>query len=284
MNGWIVLVPFAWITLVFAFGAWRRARNGRPLMPRVPADADFGEVMCSGRALGGFGRLGGANNCLVVAVSGGRLMVDFAFPFNLLPIPGQSALVVDVPISALRWITPARRFFQPVLRVEFLDPDRPDLELVVRDEVGLSGALPGKFVVTASDRGLRAKTGPRIDRILGRVIMAIVGTTFLLTGSIGVISDINVHRQGTETPAVVEGFAGKTAILKYRFAGEDYRIDSRFSGSWHRGDATTVIVMPDHPAMAVESGMLPFMALFAAIGAVLVTFALAGGRLIPGWS
>ena len=45
-----------------------------------------------------------------------------------------------------------------------------------------------------------------------------------------------------------------------------------------------MIVMPDHPAMAVESGMLPFMALFAAIGAVLVTFALAGGRLIPGWS
>lgn len=285
MNGWIVLVPFAWVAMLFAFGAWWRVQNARPLMPRVPDGAQFGETMCSGRALGGgFARLGGVNNCLVVAVARDRLSVDFAFPFSLFPFFGKSALVVDVPISAIRSITPIRRFWQPLLRVEFVDPDRADIEIVVRDEAGLCAALGPKFVAVAGDRPLRAKTGPRLDGMLARVLMGIVGAGFVLTGSTGVLSDLAMRRHGIETPAVVEGFAGKTAILKYRIGGVDHRIGSRFNGTWHQGDATRVIVLPDNPAEAVEPGMLPFMVMFAGIGAVLLAFAFAGARMVPGWS
>lgn len=279
------LVGLAWVVLLFGFGAWRRMQAGQLLMPRVPDDARFGETMCSGRSLGGgLRKFGGVNNCLVVAVARDRLLVDLAFPFSLFPFFGKSDLVIDAPLSAIRHVVPAKRFLQAVLRVEFVDPDRADIELVVRNEAGLFAALGPRFAPTAGCRALRAKTGPRIDRVFARVMLGVVGASLVATGSTGLVSDLAVRQHGTEVPAVVEGFAGKTAILKYRWQDSDYRMTSRFNGSWRTGDATSVIVLPDNPAAAIEPGMLPFMALFAGIGTVLLVFALAGGRLIPGWS
>lgn len=282
MPGWVLLVPVVWIVLVFGYGALSRLQSGRPIAPRVPEGADFGETMASGRLAGGsVFRRANLNNCLVVWVARGRLRVDIAFPFGLFPMIGSS-LVIDCPVASIARIRAIRRMWQPMLRFEFADADQPPVELVLRNEAGLLAAL-GRQPDEAT-RPLRAKTGRRFDLLFGRALTGVLGAGFLASGATGIASDIALRQRGIETPAVVEGFAGKTAILSYRFGGATYRIDSRFSGTWHQGEATTVIVLPDNPAMAVETGMLPFMVMFAAIGAVLLAFAFAGARMVPGWS
>lgn len=282
MPGWVLLIPVVWIVLVFGYGAISRLQNGRPIAPRVPGGADFGETMASGRIAGGsIFRRTNLNNCLVVWVAQGRLRIDLAFPFGLFPVIGSS-LVIDCPVGAIARIRAIRRMWQPMLRIEFANADQPPVELVLRNEAGLLAAL-GRQPDEAT-RPLRAKTGLRIDLLLGRVLTGVLGAAFLASAATGIASDIAVRQRGIATPAVVEGFAGKTAILRYRVGGTDYRIGSRFNGTWHQGEATTVIVLPDNPAMAVETGMLPFLAMFAAIGAVLLAFAVAGARMVPGWS
>lgn len=278
---WLPLIGLCWVVLLMGYGAIARAQQGRAIAPRVPPNADFGETMCSGRVIGGtlFGRAN-LNNCLVVWVAGGRLRVDIAFPFGLIPMIG-SGLVIDCPLGAIRRISALRKYLQPVLRFEFADPDRPPVDLVIRNEVALLTAL-GRQPDEAT-RPLRARTGMRFDRLFARVITGLVGAVFIVVGTTGLASDLMVRAKGVETPAVVEGFAGKSAILRYHFAGQDYRIASQFNGTWHVGDATSVIVMPANPDAAAESGLLRIHVLFTGLAALFLAIALLGARL-PGWS
>jgi hypothetical protein len=285
MAGVFVVIPFVWIALVIAFGVWRQVQSGRPVAPRVPAGAAFGETMCSGRVLGGVLRaLGGANNCLVVVVDRGRFWVSFAFPFNLLPFPGLGALNIEVPIAAIARITPGRRLWQRVLRFDFVDLNRPPVELLVRNEAGLVAALGSALVAPGADRPLRSKTGPRLEFLASRVLLAILATGFIFGGGSDLVQDLSMRAQGTATPAVMVGYSGREAVLRYRADGSDYTMISHFNGNWTLGERETVYYLPGHPAQAIEGANLPFAMMFIIIGLMLLTFALMGGRLFPGWS
>jgi hypothetical protein len=285
MAGIFVLVPFVWIALVVAFGLWRQVQAGKPIAPRVPAGADFGETMCSGRVLRGvLGALGGANNCLVVVVDRGRFCVSFAFPFNLLPFPGLGALNVDVPVASVARITPGRRLWQRVLRIDFVDLDRAPVELVVRDEARLVAALGPSLVAPGADRPLRSTTRPRFDLVFARAILAIVGTGLAVGGGTGLVQDLTLRANGTATTAVMVGYEGRRALVRYHAAGRDYTMASHFNGDWSLGETETVIYLPDNPDQATESADLLLAVLLTTMGVVFLTAALFGGRLIPGWS
>jgi len=285
MTGLIAIVPFVWIGLIIAFGVWRRVQSGKPVAPRVPPGAAFGETMCSGRVLGGMlARLGGANNCLVVTVDRGRLGVSFAFPFNLLPMPGFGALDIDLPVSAIARVTPGRRLWQHVLRIDFTDLNRKPVELVVRNEAGLVAALGPGFVRPDADRPLQSKSGRRLSTRFSRVVLCIWGTAFMIGSGVGVAGDLAVRAHGRSARAVMIGFANRQAVLRYQANGVYYTMPSHFNGAWKMGQTETVFYLPGNPAQAIEGGMLPLEALMMLVGLTVLIFGLIGGRLIPGWS
>jgi len=289
MPGLLILVPFVWIALVFAFGAWRRARSGKPMVPRIPPGATFGETACSGRALGGLRRLSGANNCLIVSVDQSRLNVALAFPFSLFPMPGPGALEVDVPLSEIARVTPGRRLWQDVLTIEFVDTTRPGIELVLRDEAGFVAALGSDLARRTQQfapRPLRqGKAGPRLGARIGRVFVCIWGVGALVGSGIGLSADLTVRAHGVATTGVLIAFQGKQGIVRYRVDGVDYTMISNSGrGTWVPGQTETIYYLRNDPAHAIEGGSLPFLALFALAGLITLAFGVFGPRLIPGWS
>ena len=82
-GGYAVL---CWLGAAFVLSAIYRLVRRRPVLFFSVADADFLERGASG---------GNARNCLVVAVSAGRLIVRPFFPFNLLFLPEVYGLEFD---------------------------------------------------------------------------------------------------------------------------------------------------------------------------------------------
>lgn len=285
MNGLIILVPLVWIGLFIAFGVWRRMQSGKPVAPRVPDGAAFGETRVSGRVLGGvLQRLSGANNCIVVAVDRGRLSVGLAFPFSVLPMPGLGKFDIDVPITAIARITPTRRLWQHALRIDFIDPNQDSLELVVRNEAGLVAALGPNLMQFGADRPLQAKSGARFGPRFARVFMVLWGTVFMVASGFGVARDLAIRVHGVATTGVAIGFEGKSAVIRYRADGIDYTLQSHFNGNWQIGQSETVYYQRDNPVQATEGDMLLLTAGMMMIGLIVLIFGLFGPRLIPGWS
>lgn len=117
-------VPFAYLIAAgwalalgaATFEALRRRRDGKPVFYWRERGAAFSESFASGYSHRSWiTRLGGASNCLVVAVAGGRLIVRPMFPFNLMR-PATRDLEHEVPLSALSRIdrdgTAVRLFFR----------------------------------------------------------------------------------------------------------------------------------------------------------------------------
>jgi hypothetical protein len=85
-------IPFAlslfWVGAVIAASIVIKRRHGKPIFPRLPQDALFKERKCSGRSHKNLiTRIGGASNCLLVAVTDTELIVSPFFPFNLMFLP-----------------------------------------------------------------------------------------------------------------------------------------------------------------------------------------------------
>jgi hypothetical protein len=102
---YILAFNILWVVGILAFGAFRRIQAGEALFPRKPDHAAFHQSMASGRNLRGpLSRLGGANNCLIVAVVEGRLKTDLIFPFNLALPLNFFGIRIDVRLSEIRSI------------------------------------------------------------------------------------------------------------------------------------------------------------------------------------
>lgn len=281
-----VLIPITlcWVLLIMAFGVWQRVQSGKPIAPRVPPGAVFGETMCSGRALGGMLRgLANANNCLIVVIDHGRMSVNLAFPFNLLPIPGIGGLTIDVPIADIARVTTVRRAWMNVLRFEFTGVDRVPIELMVRNEAHLIAALGPDFDRIDADRPLQNKTGARADIRVARVFVGILGAGFLIGSGVGLSADLAVRAHGHHTIGTITGFADRKALVQYRVDGVDYTVPSQFNGVWQVGQTETLIYLPDHPDRPIENGNLLLISLFMAIGTILLSASLFGAKLLPGW-
>jgi hypothetical protein len=123
---WAPLFAPIWIIAVIAISALYRRALGKPVIPRLPKDAIFSERRCSGRSLRTpWARIGGARNCLLVAVTKDELIVAPFFPFNLMFLP------------------------------EIYDLEHQIGGAAIRDVEDLTGLLGRKIVICYDDRGLR---------------------------------------------------------------------------------------------------------------------------------
>lgn len=96
MKGWLADIPFpvlfgtaiAWIGLWVGASIIYRKSRGKPLFPRKPQDAAFFESNASGHSnRNRLTKLGGARNCLSVAVTKDAVVIQPRFPFNLMFLP-----------------------------------------------------------------------------------------------------------------------------------------------------------------------------------------------------
>ncbi len=100
---WFMVFPVLWIAGWITASILYRRQRGKPIFPRIPADAIFKERTASGYSLRNFlMRFGGASNCLLVAVTERELIVTPFFPFNLLFLPELYGLEYRAPNSSVQ--------------------------------------------------------------------------------------------------------------------------------------------------------------------------------------
>ena len=136
------LIIILWIAAVIVFSIFYRRQNGKPIIPRQPPDAMFSEGYASGRRMTNlFTKLGGANNCLLVAVTPSEFMVAPRFPFNLMFLSEIFGIELRIPRSAIRSIERRKTFLGDWVTISFFT-DKPDrIALKLRDPDGFARAL-----------------------------------------------------------------------------------------------------------------------------------------------
>lgn len=128
MNGpasfaWLPFLALGWITLAVVISIADRKRRGKPVFPKIPADALFSERGCSGRSLDTpWGRIGGARNCLLVALTPKRLVIVPVFPFNLIFLPEIYGLDHNVSVPTIRDVVNRRGIWGRALTITYANP------------------------------------------------------------------------------------------------------------------------------------------------------------------
>lgn len=130
----LFLFGLGWTVLIAFLAARRRIEHGLPVRPVVPPDALFAETWTSGsskRSL--IARLGGAKNCLLVAVTNDAFVMHPHFPFNLF-VGGILSLDRTIPRNRIRRVTEASGIFGRTIHLEFDGPEGAEtVELRLRD-------------------------------------------------------------------------------------------------------------------------------------------------------
>ncbi|MBF0408695.1 MAG: hypothetical protein HQM10_15210 [Candidatus Riflebacteria bacterium] len=102
----------AWIALWIVASIFYRRSKGKPFFPRKSDHDAFYESTGSGRSNRNFfTRLGGARNCLTVAVTDNSLIVQPKFPFNLMFLPEIYDLEYSIPKNRIHTIEERKFFF-----------------------------------------------------------------------------------------------------------------------------------------------------------------------------
>lgn len=103
--GTIYAATAVWITFVIIASIVYRRTKSKPFCVVEPDNPLFIEKWTSGRSLRNvIGRLGGARNCLFVAVTRIELIVRPHFPFNLFFLPEIYGLEIVVPRASVRGV------------------------------------------------------------------------------------------------------------------------------------------------------------------------------------
>jgi hypothetical protein len=121
-----------------------RRLQGKPILFFGVRDATYQQRSASGHSNRSWlTKLGGAHNCLVVAVARGRLIVRPWFPFTLMFLPELYGLEYDVPIENILGVRVYRAFFRSALDVEFRDDfgQTQSVSLYLRDPNMLTSTL-----------------------------------------------------------------------------------------------------------------------------------------------
>lgn len=133
------LLVLTWIGFWIAASILYRKSRGKPIYPREPDNALYFESWASGHSRRNvFTVIGGARNCLMVAVTPEALIVRPRFPFNLLFLPEIYDLEYEVPRKSVCSVKTRDGLFNRSVRIE-LEP-RPgerrtlQLQLKNRDE------------------------------------------------------------------------------------------------------------------------------------------------------
>jgi hypothetical protein len=138
-----------WIVLWLIGSAFYRKWKGKALLASRPSDAQFVEAWTSGhsnRSL--LTRLGGARNCLLVAITPTSLVVRPHFPFSLLFLPEIYDLEYVIPRRNIQMVTPRSGWLGKTIEIAFsVDAgDNRSIELRLRQ--------PEIFLQAVRARGL----------------------------------------------------------------------------------------------------------------------------------
>jgi hypothetical protein len=116
------LGPLSWIFLWIAASIVFRRSRGKPIFPTKPQDSIFYERTASGHSHRNFlTAIGGARNCLMVAVTPQELIVQPWFPLNLMFLPEIYDLEHRIPRANIRGIKESRFVFGKTIRIDYLD-------------------------------------------------------------------------------------------------------------------------------------------------------------------
>lgn len=116
--------PLLWVLLVIAASIVYRKSRGKTIFPSRPEDSLYCEGWASGHSNSNiFTKLGGARNCLLVAVTPDALIVQPRFPFNLMFLPEIYGLEYWVPGLNIRAVEKKGSVFGKGVEVQFIDAD-----------------------------------------------------------------------------------------------------------------------------------------------------------------
>lgn len=124
-----------WIMLWIGASIFYRKSKGKPIFPRKPEHPVFFESSGSGHSNRNFlTKLGGARNCLSVAVTEDSLIVQPIFPFNLMFLPEIYGLEYNIPRKNIRTIVEKKAFLGRIVTLEFAtsDGEQHSIELRLR--------------------------------------------------------------------------------------------------------------------------------------------------------
>lgn len=114
--GLVSLWCAGWISASIVY----RKRQGKALFPKPPAGAKFVRTNVSGRSRRGFlTSLGGARNCLMVAVTDRGLTVTPVFPLNLMFLPEVWDLEHDIAFADIKSLSMRKGVGTEILDIHF---------------------------------------------------------------------------------------------------------------------------------------------------------------------
>ncbi|HVZ28826.1 MAG TPA: hypothetical protein VG839_00425 [Asticcacaulis sp.] len=98
--GAVFLLSVAWIGFWLTLSVFYRRSRRKPIFPALPHNARFARARLSGFSDKNLmSRIGGAKNCLLVAVTDTTLSIVPSFPFNLLFLPEIYDLEHNIPLG-----------------------------------------------------------------------------------------------------------------------------------------------------------------------------------------
>ena len=119
-SGFWIAVPFLWLGFWIAVSVFYRRLHDLPIIPRLPKDALFKERRGSGRSRKNvITSIGGASNCLLVAVTDTELIVAPFFPFNLMFLGQIYGLEFRAPRSSIRSAEKKQGRFSTTILITF---------------------------------------------------------------------------------------------------------------------------------------------------------------------
>jgi hypothetical protein len=139
---YIFLLPVVWIGCWIAASIVFRLNRGKSLYPKAPADALYRENWGSGRSLDTvWGRIGGASNCLIIAVTRDHLVVTPRFPFNLMFLPEVYGLELTATRSRVHVTNRTAGLLRNRIVISIDGADATRMELKLRDREAFLAAL-----------------------------------------------------------------------------------------------------------------------------------------------
>ncbi len=117
-----LVAPVIWILILISASIIYRKSRGKVILPSKPKDTLFYEGWASGHSNTNiFTKLGGARNCLLVAVIPDALLIQPRFPFNLMFLPEIYGLEYRIPGLNIRAVEKKGRILGKGVEILFID-------------------------------------------------------------------------------------------------------------------------------------------------------------------
>lgn len=130
---WIIVAGWAWILGVVAVSVLYRQSRGLPFFAKAPPNASFVERWASGNSNRHIlALIGGASNCLFVALTPDRLIIRPQFPFCLMFLPEFFDLEHSIPRQNILSVAEVTRFFSKIIEIKFVTPSKAEQSVFIK--------------------------------------------------------------------------------------------------------------------------------------------------------